>query len=182
MWTDITWRQHSRTGLRYPSDLRDAEWSLIEPLFTPAKCGGRPRATDLREVLNAILYLATSGCRFKLNKCSIASSTRNLPRNCNCRKGFDDRLKWLIGAFYDHETGTHRDFLDVDLFDALNGGAVNNDSVAVYTQETYEITSKLSLTAGVRWTDDTKRFTPDQYIVQDLGLGIPAGTPLLPNT
>ncbi|WP_082703490.1 TonB-dependent receptor [Novosphingobium sp. Fuku2-ISO-50] len=97
-------------------------------------------------------------------------------------KGFDDRLKWLIGAFYDHETGTHRDFLDVDLFVALSGGSVKNDSVAVYTQETYEITSKLSLTAGVRWTDDTKRFTPDQYIVQDLGLGIPAGTPLLPNT
>jgi transposase len=66
MWTDITRRQHSRAGLRYPSDLRDAEWSLIEPLFPPAKCGGRPRATDLREVLNAILYLATSGCQWRM--------------------------------------------------------------------------------------------------------------------
>ena len=66
MWTDITRRQHSRAGLRYPSDLHDAEWVLIEPLFAPAKRGGRPRATDLREVLNAILYLATSGCKWRM--------------------------------------------------------------------------------------------------------------------
>ena len=66
MWTKITRRQHSRAGLRYPSDLRDAEWCLIEPLFPPARRGGRPRATDLREVLNAILYLATSGCQWRM--------------------------------------------------------------------------------------------------------------------
>jgi transposase len=66
MWTDITRRQHSRAGLRYPSDLRDAERGLIEPLFPPARQGGRPRATDLREVLNAILYLATSGCQWRM--------------------------------------------------------------------------------------------------------------------
>jgi putative transposase len=50
MWTDIARRQHSRAGLRYPSDLRDAEWALIEPLLPTAKPGGRPRSTDLREV------------------------------------------------------------------------------------------------------------------------------------
>ncbi|MFV0409887.1 MAG: transposase, partial [Paracoccus sp. (in: a-proteobacteria)] len=55
MWTEITRKQQSRSGLRYPSDLRDAEWALIAPMFPPAKSGGRPRATDLREVLNAIL-------------------------------------------------------------------------------------------------------------------------------
>ena len=66
MWTEITRRQHSRAGLRYPSDLRDAEWCLIEPLFPPARRGGRPRATDLREVLNAILYLATSGGQWRM--------------------------------------------------------------------------------------------------------------------
>jgi len=66
MWTDITRRQHSRAGLRYPSDLRDTEWALIEPLFPPARRGGRPRTTDLREVLNAILYLATSGCQWRM--------------------------------------------------------------------------------------------------------------------
>ena len=66
MWTDITRRQHNRAGLRYPSDLRDTEWALIEPLFPPARRGGRPRTTDLREVLNAILYLATSGCQWRM--------------------------------------------------------------------------------------------------------------------
>jgi transposase len=66
MWTDITRRQHSRAGLRYPSDLRDTEWALIEPLFPPARRGGRPRTTDLRDVLNAILYLATSGCQWRM--------------------------------------------------------------------------------------------------------------------
>ncbi len=66
MWTDITRRHHSRAGLRYPSDLRDTEWALIEPLFPPARRGGRPRTTDLREVLNAILYLATSGCQWRM--------------------------------------------------------------------------------------------------------------------
>jgi putative transposase len=66
MWTDITRRQHSRAGLRYPSDLRDEEWALIAPLLPPAKAGGRPRGTDLREVMNAILYLATSGCQWRM--------------------------------------------------------------------------------------------------------------------
>lgn len=66
MWTDTTRRQHSRAGLRYPSDLRDAEWGLIRSLLPPARQGGRPRATDLREVLNAILYLATSGCQWRM--------------------------------------------------------------------------------------------------------------------
>lgn len=66
MWTDITRRQHSRAGLRYPSDLRDEEWALIDPLFPPARPGGRPRSTDLREVLNAVLYVGTSGCQWRM--------------------------------------------------------------------------------------------------------------------
>jgi putative transposase len=56
MWTDTSQRQHSRSGLRYPSDLRYVESALIEPLLPPAKHCGMPRCTDLREVMNAILY------------------------------------------------------------------------------------------------------------------------------
>ena len=41
----------------YPSDLSDEEWSLLEPLIPPGLAGGRPRTTDMREVINAILYL-----------------------------------------------------------------------------------------------------------------------------
>jgi hypothetical protein len=41
----------------YPSDLSDEEWAVLEPLIPPAKLGGRPRTTDMREVINAIFYV-----------------------------------------------------------------------------------------------------------------------------
>ena len=41
----------------YPSDISDEEWSSLEPLIPPAKPGGRPRTTNMREVLNALFYL-----------------------------------------------------------------------------------------------------------------------------
>jgi putative transposase len=49
----------------YPSDLTDAEWSILEPLIPPAKLGGHPRTTNMREVLDAILYLVRSGCAWR---------------------------------------------------------------------------------------------------------------------
>ena len=51
---------------RYPSDLDDRQWQLIEPLIPPAKPGGRPRSADMREVINAILYLMRSGCAWRM--------------------------------------------------------------------------------------------------------------------
>ena len=50
----------------YPSDLTDAQWKRIEPLIPRAKRGGRPRTTDLRAVMNAILYLVRSGCSWRM--------------------------------------------------------------------------------------------------------------------
>jgi len=50
----------------YPTDLTDEQWKLIEPLLPPAKPGGRPRETDLREVFNALLYLNRSGCSWRM--------------------------------------------------------------------------------------------------------------------
>ena len=46
----------------YPSDLSDDQWDLLETLLPPAKTGGRPRSVDLRQVVNAILYVLVSGC------------------------------------------------------------------------------------------------------------------------
>ncbi len=46
----------------YSSDLSDAQWALLEPLLPPSVPAGRPRTVDLREILNAILYLLTNGC------------------------------------------------------------------------------------------------------------------------
>ena len=54
-----------RRGLRYPSDLTDAEWALIGPMIPPAKRGGRKRTVDIREVLNAIFYVLATGCQWK---------------------------------------------------------------------------------------------------------------------
>ena len=53
-----------RRGLRYPSDLTDAEWALVAPLIRPAKRGGRPRGVNVREVLNAIFYVLSTGCQW----------------------------------------------------------------------------------------------------------------------
>jgi hypothetical protein len=55
MWKPEHRRAATRRGLRYESDLTDAEWALVAPLIRPAKRGGRPRRVDVREVLNAIL-------------------------------------------------------------------------------------------------------------------------------
>jgi len=65
-WTGIARREHSREGLRYPSDMTDREWALASPFIPPAKTGGRRRTTDMREVVNALLYLASAGCAWRL--------------------------------------------------------------------------------------------------------------------
>jgi len=46
--------------------LTDREWALIEPLLPPAKSGGRPRTTELRAVTVAMLYIAISGCQWRM--------------------------------------------------------------------------------------------------------------------
>jgi putative transposase len=50
----------------YETDLTDAQWEIIRSLLPPPPGGGRPRKTDLREVVNAILYLLRSGCAWDL--------------------------------------------------------------------------------------------------------------------
>jgi transposase len=65
-WTGIARLEHSREGLRYPSDLTDREWLLAAPFIPPAKRGGRRRTTDMREAVNALLYIAASGCAWRL--------------------------------------------------------------------------------------------------------------------
>lgn len=64
MWKLDHRRAADRRGLRYPSDLTDAEWALVSPLIAPAKRGGRPRTVDVREVLNAIFYVLSTGCQW----------------------------------------------------------------------------------------------------------------------
>ncbi|MCP4074019.1 MAG: IS5 family transposase [Hyphomicrobiales bacterium] len=60
-WTDITRKEHNRDCCRYPSDLNNKEWAVVEKFIPPPRRGGRPRTTDMREVFNAILYIAQGG-------------------------------------------------------------------------------------------------------------------------
>lgn len=64
-WTKTTRHQYRRDHLRYASDTTDAEWLLLA-FFLPAPCRvGRPREVDLREVMNAILYILATGCQWR---------------------------------------------------------------------------------------------------------------------
>jgi len=65
-WTETTRRHHERRCPRYASDLTDAEWALVEPLMPSPNRIGRPRKTDLREIVNALLYMASSGGAWRL--------------------------------------------------------------------------------------------------------------------
>jgi transposase len=65
MWKPEHRRAAIGHGLRYPSDMSDAEWTLIAPTIPPAKRGGRRREIDVREVLNAIFYVLSTGCQWK---------------------------------------------------------------------------------------------------------------------
>lgn len=64
MWTAEHRRAADRRGLRYPSDLTDAEWALVAPFVPPARRGGRKREVDVREVVNAIFYVLSTGCQW----------------------------------------------------------------------------------------------------------------------
>lgn len=56
MWTNENRARYDRSKLRYPSDVTDAEWALIEPLIPPAKRGGGKRTVVMRAVVNRLMY------------------------------------------------------------------------------------------------------------------------------
>jgi transposase len=65
-WTEITRPHYERSGRRYASDMTDAEWTLIEPLLPRPRATGRPRTTNLRDVFDAVLYMAATGCQWRM--------------------------------------------------------------------------------------------------------------------
>jgi len=66
MWTEITRIEYHRSARRYATDLTDEEWSVIAPILPPRRPLGRPRTTDLRDVVDALLYLLRCGCPWRL--------------------------------------------------------------------------------------------------------------------
>jgi transposase len=65
MWTCENRGRYDRGRLRYPSDLTDEEWRLIEPCIPPAKRGGNKRTVTLREVVNGLMYILSTGCQWR---------------------------------------------------------------------------------------------------------------------
>ena len=76
MWTTENRGGYERRGLRYPSDLTDAEWSLLAPLIPPARHGGRRRTVDVRAVIDGLLYVLETSARRARNAASPGGSTR----------------------------------------------------------------------------------------------------------
>jgi iron complex outermembrane receptor protein len=76
----------------------------------------------------------------------------------------DDRLDWLLGFYYFEQDGTHLDYLvDFTAAQVFSGTVIENRSTAGFAQATFDVTNRLSLTAGVRYTDERKDFiVPDR--------------------
>ena len=98
-WSELTRRQHARTGGRYASDLTDAEWAIIEPLMPSHKSTGRPRETDLRRVFDAILYISTTGCQWRMlaNDFPAVSTVRGYFYGWRNDGGLDEMNRALVG-------------------------------------------------------------------------------------
>ena len=65
MWTPQNRKRYDRSRLRYPSDLTDEEWAHVVPVIPPAKPGGNKRTVDVREVMNGVMYVLSTGCQWR---------------------------------------------------------------------------------------------------------------------
>jgi transposase len=84
MWTTENRGRYDRSKLRYPSDLTDEEWWLVGPLIPAAKRGGNKRTIDVREVVNGIMYILSTGCQW-------AALPKDLPPRSTVNSYF---LRW----------------------------------------------------------------------------------------
>ncbi|GGB14170.1 hypothetical protein GCM10011491_47110 [Brucella endophytica] len=97
MWTVTNRARYNRDLLRYPSDLTDEEWALIEPLIPPGKKGGGKRRVDLREVVNGLMYVLSTAanggrsrriCRRARQSMTISTCGRGTTRSIAFMKRF----------------------------------------------------------------------------------------------
>ena len=98
MWTQENRALHDRSKLRYPSDLTNEEWSLVRPVIPPAKRGGNKRTVDVREVVNGLMYVLSTGCQWaQLPKDLPPRSTVN---HYFCRWTYDGTVDRLHHVLY----------------------------------------------------------------------------------
>ena len=98
MWTVENRVRYDRSKLRYPSDLTDQEWSLTEREIPRAKRGGNKRTVDVREVMNGLMYVLSTGCQWR-------AIPKDLPPRSTvnyyfCRWQYDGTLDRLHHALY----------------------------------------------------------------------------------
>ena len=98
MWTVENRARYDRSKLRYPSDLTDAEWGLVGPLIPPAKRGGNKRTVDLREVVNGLMYILSTGCQWAALPKDLAP--RSTVHEYLCRWEWDGTLERIHHALY----------------------------------------------------------------------------------
>ena len=80
MWTSKNRGRYDRSKLRYPSDLTDDEWELLEPLIPPGKTGGGKRTVNMREVVNGLMYVLSTGCQWPGKRSAVRGFLRGLNR------------------------------------------------------------------------------------------------------
>lgn len=92
MWTTENRGRYDRSILRYPSDLTDDEWSLVGPLSPRARWGGNKRTVDIREIINGLMYILSTGCQW-------AALPKDLPPRSTVNSDF---LRWQHDHTLDH--------------------------------------------------------------------------------
>ena len=98
MWTIENRHRYDRDRLRYPSDLTDAEWTLVEALIPPAKRGGGKRTVNMREVVNGVMYVLSTGCQWRYIPKDLPP--RSTVNGYFCRWDWDGTLENIHHALY----------------------------------------------------------------------------------
>ena len=93
MWSTENRGRYDRSKLRYPSDLTDEEWRHVEPLIPPGKRGGGKRTVVMREVVNGLMYVLSTGCQW-------AAIPKDLPPDYFDLWGWDGTLDRIHETLY----------------------------------------------------------------------------------
>ena len=98
MWTVENRARYDRSKLRYPSDLTDEEWALAQPDIPRAKRGGNKRTVNVREVMNGLMYVLSTGCQWRAIPKDLPP--RSTVNHYFCRWQHDGTLDRLHHALY----------------------------------------------------------------------------------